>query len=172
MKLTPMEIKILNAMRNNEYNDALEENGACGTWSFTAIYNSGIEAKKARGVISSLIKKGLVGVTTQNHVKDDPETIWFTKEGVKLFDNADGEECSWGGPKLLKEIEIDDLEPINDDMSKESHIFTIVEIAKELDIDPKKARKILRENNIEKTGKQWEWKTKKEYERIKKLLSK
>jgi predicted transcriptional regulator len=170
MKLTAMEIKILNAMRNNEYNDALEENGACGTWSFTAIYNSGIAAKKARGVISSLVKKGLVGVTTQNHVKDDPETIWFTKEGVKLFDNADGEECSWGGPKLLKESDIDIPDTIPTD--GEAHIYTIVEIAEELNMDPKKARKILREQKVEKEGKQWQWDTKEKYKEIKKLLSK
>lgn len=167
MKLTVMEIKVLNAMRQNEYNDALQDY-PCGTWSFTAIDNSGIKPKIARGVISSLVKKGLVSVTPQSG-PEDPEVIGFTKEGVKLFDNADGNECTWEGPKLLKENDIDIPESTTTTNEK---IYTIVEIAKELNIDPKKARKILRECNVEKEGKQWQWTTKEKYKEIKKLLSK
>lgn len=93
--LTSKEIKILNAMRNNEYSDALE----FSTWSFTAIENSGIEAKKARGVISSLVKKGLIVATGSK----DEEALSFTDLGKELFTEANGESCQWGGPKLLEE---------------------------------------------------------------------
>lgn len=118
MNLTEKEIKILNGMRENEYNDALANVGGeydfenhCGTWTFTAIENSGLDAKIARGVISSLIKKGLVianTVTSNQRTRyNDEDTIEFTKAGAELFRNADGENCSWGGPKLLKEKEIE-----------------------------------------------------------------
>lgn len=93
--LTSKEIKILNAMRNNEYSDALESS----TWSFTAIENSGIEAKKARGVISSLVKKGLIVATGSK----EEEALSFTDLGKELFTEANGESCQWGGPKLLEE---------------------------------------------------------------------
>lgn len=102
VKLTISEVAILNAMRTNEYNDAIE--GA--TWSFTAIDNSGISAKKARGTISSLVKKGLVTVTQADQKNpEDEEMIAFTAAGRELFTNADGEECNWGGPRLLKVTE-------------------------------------------------------------------
>lgn len=112
MKLTEKEIKILNGMRENEYNDALANDEGeydfikhCGTWTFTAIDNSGLDAKIARGVISSLIKKGLViANTVSNKARyNDEDTIEFTRAGAELFRNADGEKCSWGGPNLLNE---------------------------------------------------------------------
>lgn len=98
--LTALEIKLLNAMRDNEYNDAIED----ATWTFTAIDNSGIEAAKARGVISSLIKKDLVECSSER-ASDSEATIGLTDLGKKLFESADGADCTWGGLKLLKEIE-------------------------------------------------------------------
>ena len=97
IKLTDMEIRILNAMRNNEFEDCID---AEATWTFAVIDNSGINPKQARGVISSLIKKDLVWCIS-NGKSDD--CIGFTNKGKELFDNADGNECCWGGPKLLKE---------------------------------------------------------------------
>jgi len=107
LNLTKLETSLLNAMRENEYNDALES-GGCGTWTFTAIDNSGMTGKTASGVISSLVKKGLViadVVTAKERRNGDEDSICFTELGCKLFDNADGEECQWGGLKLLKELE-------------------------------------------------------------------
>jgi len=107
IRLTKLETSLLNAMRENEYNDALES-GGCGTWTFTAIDNSGMAGKTASGVISSLVKKGLViadVVTAKERRNGDEDSICFTELGCKLFDNADGEECQWGGLKLLKELE-------------------------------------------------------------------
>lgn len=101
LKLTQMEIQILNAMRYNEYNDCLQDH--CGTWTFSVIENAGIDPKKARGVISSLLKKGLVEVNEKT--SSDPESIGYTEAGEKLFETATGKENSgWGGPRLLEEL--------------------------------------------------------------------
>lgn len=102
MKLTPNEIKVLNAMRNNEYQDALQDGG---TWTFTAVDNSGLTEKVARGVLSSLVKKGLVTVYGDYNSTDDTGSVNYTMQGKQLFDTADGIECPWGGAKLLKEVE-------------------------------------------------------------------
>lgn len=103
MKLTNMEKMVLNAMRENDYNDCYQENG---TWAFCATEYSGLDTKQARGAFSSVIKKGLVGFQ-----EDEEEDIaWLTDEGKALFENADGEECSWGGPRLLKvEEEVEEV---------------------------------------------------------------
>jgi len=47
---------------------------------FATISNSGLSAKVARGVISSLIKKGLVNVDSNG----DDSTIYATEEGKKV----------------------------------------------------------------------------------------
>lgn len=101
VELTVFEVKMVNAMRNNEYNDAIES----PTWTFTAIDNSGIPAKQARGVISSLVQKGLVIAEVGDKKNGDEDTIGFTEAGKKLFNKANGADCAWGGKKLLKEIE-------------------------------------------------------------------
>jgi hypothetical protein len=194
MKLTVMEIKILNAMRNNEYNDALDS-FPLGTWSFTAIDNSGIKPNIARGVISSLVKKGLVYVHEGGKDKNaEPEVIGFEQAGVDLFKDADGEECQWEGPKLLKEmaeitttgdeekpgtpipkdevaatLDKDDKKIIPIPESK-PNTFTLALLVDEIKMDPRKARKILRDNKIPKLGKHYEWETQKEYDEIKLLL--
>lgn len=135
MNLTEKEIKILNGMRENEYGDALANVGGeydfenyCGTWTFTAIENSGLDAKTARGVISSLVKKGLVIANTvtsyQRTRYNDEDTIEFTKTGAELFINADGENCSWGGPKLLKEKEIEIEDIIEETIVEENEELT------------------------------------------------
>lgn len=95
MNLTKMEKMVLNAMRTNEFNDCYEE--SC-TWAFTVVDTSGLEEKQAGGVISSLIKKGLVWFQ-----KDEEESIiGLTEAGKKLFEEADGEELRWSNARLLK----------------------------------------------------------------------
>lgn len=102
MKLTKMEKMVLNATRTNEYNDCYEE--SC-TWAFTVVDNSGLDAKKARGVISSLIKKDLIWFQED----EEEDMIGLTEAGKKLFEAADGEECSWSSARLLK-IEVEEKE--------------------------------------------------------------
>lgn len=99
--LTAQEIKFVNGMRNNEYNDAIEG----PTWTFTAIDYSGMKGSQARGVMSSLVQKGFIWAEKGDKQAGDEDTVGFTEAGVALFDNADGEECTWGGKPLLKELE-------------------------------------------------------------------
>lgn len=104
MKLTNMEKMVLNAMRDNDYNDALQDGG---TWLFCATEYSGLDTKQARGALSSLVKKELVEVNIERISNES--TVGFTEAGEKVFDNADGEECSWGGPRLLKVEEVEEV---------------------------------------------------------------
>ncbi len=105
MKLTNMEKMVLNAMRDNDYNDALQDGG---TWLFCATEYSGLDTKQARGALSSLVKKELVEVNIERISNES--TVGFTEAGEKVFENADGEECSWGGPRLLKvEEEVEEV---------------------------------------------------------------
>ena len=124
MKLTRMEKMVLNAMRENDYADTLQEH--CN-WAFVATDYCDLSNKQARGALSSLIQKGLVEVYHDDH---DEDSISFTTAGEEIWKNADGEECSWGGPRLLR-VE-DDTEN-----EKEEKKMTVKEMrveAKELGI--------------------------------------
>lgn len=101
MKLTRMEKMVLNAMRENDYNDVLQDGY---TWLFCATEFADVDTKQARGALSSLIKKELVWAEIEEKRSGQPDesTVGFTEAGEKLFENADGEECSWGGLRLLK----------------------------------------------------------------------
>lgn len=79
VSLTPMERAILDAMRDNEYTDCLEPHAS--VWTFSAIYNSGIPAAQARGVISSLIKKGLISAGEY----DGEPILSYTDAGRALY---------------------------------------------------------------------------------------
>lgn len=57
MNLTEWEKKILIASTHTEFGSALEDNWP---WIWSVIDHSGLDSKQARGVLSSLIKKGLV----------------------------------------------------------------------------------------------------------------
>lgn len=54
MNLTKMEKMVLNALRNNDYNDCYTD--PC-TWAWVVIDYSGLDAKQVRGVMASLRKK-------------------------------------------------------------------------------------------------------------------
>lgn len=100
---------VLNAIRNNDFNDALQDGS---TWLFCATEYSGLDTKQARGALSSLIKKGLVWVNVEektNRSASDESSVGFTEAGKKLFEKADGKECGWGGPRLLN-IEENEME--------------------------------------------------------------
>ena len=95
--LTIMEKQFLNAMRSNSYSDLLETN--C-EWLFAVQDELPYTEKQSVGVISSLVQKNLI---MTNYDKSEGEhLVSFTEEGKKLFDNADGKKCPWGGKKLLK----------------------------------------------------------------------
>ena len=130
IKLTKMEKMVLNALRDNDYEDALEG----GTWLFVATEYSGLDTKQARGALSSLIKKELVEVNIdrpKHRSASDESMIWFTEKGKQLFDNADGEECSWGGPRLLKEEDDTEEVTIENKEEKDMTTMTVKELREE-----------------------------------------
>lgn len=137
-KLTAKEVKFLNAMRRNEYNDCLSGYdgtnwndplvGEC-TWTFTAMDYSGLTQKQCTGVMSSLTKKGLIGSEqVSSKIFGDEDTVWFTEKGAKLFIDATGEKCPWGGFRLLKEIEEKTVAPDYTVVDVEMYTFTGMKI--------------------------------------------
>ena len=96
-ELTDFEMEFLNAMRNNSYSDLLETNYE---WLFAVTDECSYTEKQATGVISSLKKKGLINTAFDKGEK--LHIVGFTSKGKSLFDDADGEECAWGGKPLLK----------------------------------------------------------------------
>ena len=57
--LTENEIKVMIAIRNNDYSDILESER---DWSFAVCDTSGLGEKTYRGVASSLVKKGIIEI--------------------------------------------------------------------------------------------------------------
>jgi hypothetical protein len=80
MKLTENEKTLLKGSRDSEYSDPYDS----VTWTFSAIENSGLDPKVARGVLSSLVKKELVIISGK--YDDDESTFEFTEKGRKIFD--------------------------------------------------------------------------------------
>lgn len=79
--LTEMEIEILKGIIYSDYND--ERSVDSYPWTFSVISKSGIEEKKARGVLSSLIKKGLIEV----YDWDSDSVTELTDEGKDIVNN-------------------------------------------------------------------------------------
>jgi len=79
MKTTLKEQQILWATFNNEY---AAGDYTAGTWTFAVIDNSEIPRAQARGVISSLIKKGLLIVEdTEGKNRNDDMACYRTEAG-------------------------------------------------------------------------------------------
>lgn len=86
INLTDNEKAILKAGCNSEYNNICDGED----WVLATIRNSGLSPKVARGVIASLIKKGLVMVhNTEGEEDKDPNNmvIWATDKGVEVCKN-------------------------------------------------------------------------------------
>lgn len=84
--LTELEVKVMEAARRTDYGDCLEY----GQWSFSVCDAAGLDPKVYRGVVSSLIKKGLVSIWDEEpNYKLDPcrATVVFdyTDRGRSLF---------------------------------------------------------------------------------------
>ena len=78
MRTTKMENQIMLAMTTNEYTDGSE--ASWGQWTWAVIDESGIHPKQARGVLSSLIQKGLV--TEERFARPPDEySLHFTDTG-------------------------------------------------------------------------------------------
>ena len=80
--LTQLEIAVLLAARKTDYGDCLET----GQWSFSVCDAAGLDPKVYRGVVSSLIKKGLVSIWDEEPIKS--QVMNFTRESM-VFDYTD-----------------------------------------------------------------------------------
>ncbi|MGY3386848.1 DNA-binding MarR family transcriptional regulator [Paenibacillus polymyxa] len=87
-KLTKKEMMIMEAGRTNDYSDLIEGHGE---WTFAIIDASGLDGSTARGVISSLVKKGYLIVTPQPGEVDSLTA--YTEKGIRFMrerENAKG----------------------------------------------------------------------------------
>ena len=80
--LTELEVKVLEASRKTDFGDCLEY----GQWSFAVCDKSGLDEKVYRGVVSSLVKKGLIQIFDQEgRGKFKDQVFEFTDKGRSLF---------------------------------------------------------------------------------------
>ena len=93
--LTNMEKEFLNGMRTNDFSDiyaeSIDSDDLESDWLFGVVQQCSYTEKQATGVISSLVQKGII-ITYDN---DGEQCVGFTEEGMKVFDNADGNYPSW-----------------------------------------------------------------------------
>jgi predicted transcriptional regulator len=90
MNLTENEKAIMKAGCDSEYDNFCE----APTWVFSVIDNSKLDAKIARGVISSLVKKGLVEVfDNEGRGKANDMAITATESGIEICN-----ELGFNGP--------------------------------------------------------------------------
>ena len=80
MNITEKERMLLEGSRRSDFGDAYEYEHP---WTFDVIDHSGLEAKEARGVLSSLERKGLIRVLDPN---TEDSAIEMTGEGRKVCD--------------------------------------------------------------------------------------
>ena len=81
-KLTELETVVMKAARRTDYGDCLEY----PQWSFSVCDASGLNEKVYRGVVASLVKKGLVVIQDDEGKGRYQDMVFgFTDEGVKLF---------------------------------------------------------------------------------------
>ena len=75
LNLTPMERKMM-GVTEDEYSDLHEGKT---TWTNSWIEETGVEPHQARGVMSSLVQKGLIQVDGSG----DASTIYYTQKGIQ-----------------------------------------------------------------------------------------
>lgn len=82
MELTNLEILVLNASQKTDFGDCAEKL----VWNFAVQDASKLDSKIYRGVVSSLIKKGLVSIYDyENKGKYEDMIFQLTEEGKKIL---------------------------------------------------------------------------------------
>ena len=83
--LTELEVLVLKAARRTDYGDCLEY----PQWSFAVCDASGLNEKVYRGVVSSLVKKGIVMISDDEGKGLYMDmTFEFTEKGTLLFNEG------------------------------------------------------------------------------------
>lgn len=130
LNLTTLEVQFLNGMRTNNMSDILESGG---DWMFAVVDETNMTSEQAKGVFTSLKKKGLVEGTVD---EDSNETIVsFTKKGEKLFSDTK----LLPEPQKIETVNENEVEFKNEDTNEtetgvEVNLESKVENEKELDL--------------------------------------
>jgi len=81
--LTELEIRVLEASRKSDFGDCFIE----PSWSFSVCDASGLNEKVYRGVVSSLVKKGLVVIQDDEGKGRFRDMVFIlTENGKKLWE--------------------------------------------------------------------------------------
>jgi hypothetical protein len=91
MDLTELETKVMRAARKTDYGDCYYD----GQWSFAVCEKADLDEKVYRGVVASLIKKGLVTIWDNGDINTGKQkgnfsdmVFEYTDDGKKLFDEG------------------------------------------------------------------------------------
>jgi predicted transcriptional regulator len=77
MKLTPNEVRVLQAIDASEYGDFLQD----AVWTFSVTQECGVAAGSVAGVVSSLVKKGLLKASSEGA----DATLRMTDSGAQTY---------------------------------------------------------------------------------------
>ncbi|MGL4253413.1 MAG: hypothetical protein ACRCR2_05130 [Fusobacteriaceae bacterium] len=155
IELTTKEKEFLYHMVHNYYSDILESGGE---FTFAVIEQLSYSEKSARGVISSLIKKGMVVVTDY---KGEEPVISFTDQGhIYTEQNLDNlkrvKELVSQTKDIADNTDIEPTIPTAVEVVKgEPLMITVTQMAEALGMKAQDARRILRKANIEKPEQGW-----------------
>lgn len=158
IKLTEKETLIMKAGRSNNFGDCMEY----PQWSFAVIDYSTLDAKVARGVISSLVKKGLVFIQGE---KGENEIFGYTDLGKELYDTLIPAELPIQGPAEPPVIVIEESAPtdlpenIEPIIAPDLTSYDIRTIANEVGKSEKMVRAMIRKKGHTKTTKEWSFTT-------------
>lgn len=84
-KFTANELKVLKAIDDSEYGDTLVD----GCWSFSVADNSDLKPRSIGGIVSSLVKKGIL-VAGDSGTED--AFVAFTRAGAETYSRLMAEQ--------------------------------------------------------------------------------
>lgn len=122
VKLTPLETEALWILKTNEYGNCFDRSdGIASTWEFVVTENLSCGVQGAKGVLGSLVRKGLVIIDTEGEYntssKHYDHSISLTDLGYKV------------GLKALETFNPDNIKPVE---PKQVNVNTSNDIANEI----------------------------------------
>lgn len=170
-QLTKLEQIAMSEIPVNEfYEDGLDSI----LWTDTYIDQSEIPAKKLRGVLSSLAQKGILilySTKEKNLSGANESTLALTELGkIWMTQWLEGKITPITDEPKAKETKVTDDSTSKSQKNTDDSIITLKELIP-TNMKGTKARRILRDANIERPYKQWEWHTVEHKELIAKVKS-
>lgn len=122
VKLTPLETEAMWILKTNEYGNCFDRSdGIASTWDFVVTENLSCGVQGAKGVLGSLVRKGLVIIDTEGEYntssKQYDHSISFTDLGYKV------------GLKALETFNPDNIKPVE---PKQVNVNTSNDLANEI----------------------------------------